>query len=137
MLEEICEIGLDKIENRSGQISDKESISDSFSPSVSSIPQNTTRSLSRKEGYLKIIQNRNIGLKQNDVVNQYEMVLCHYEDKKKYIKSIKYGDLLLKGLQLSQARQSRTQVYELTRFSNINTHRKHNSILLRSFHGGI
>ena len=54
---------------------------------------------------------------ESDDDNIYELLLCKYKDNKRFIKSIKYEDLLLQALSLSESIQTKKLVFEISRES--------------------
>lgn len=48
--------------------------------------------------------------------NEYELLMCRYKDNKRFIKSIKYEELLLKALSLSEAIQTQKNIFTVVRY---------------------
>ena len=54
-------------------------------------------------------------MEQKADTNEYELLMCNYKDNKRFIKSIKYEDLLLKALALVECLQTRKDIFTVLR----------------------
>lgn len=70
-----------------------------------------------EKDFSTLSKNTNV-VKKNAVssTNDFELVLCNYKDNKRFIQTIKYEDVLLQALVLSQSIQTKSDIFTIKRY---------------------